>query len=98
MDLECAVAADWLGLFYSSCTGGVCVSQRLSLDFMRALEPSSLRAQPRRMGVPPPLAVTPSMLYGTTYAPQKDGEEGRLVSDWAAYYAGNLGFKRLGVP
>ena len=55
-------------------------------------------AQPRRIGIPPPLAVTPSMLFGNAYAPQRDGEAGYLVSDWAAYYAGAVGFKRLGVP
>ena len=64
-------------------------------DVLNRTEPGAL---PREHGVPPILAVTPTMLYGIDYVPRAHGAEGWLVRDWAAYYAGTLSYKKLGAP
>mmetsp|Transcript_8853 Transcript_8853/g.19603 ORF Transcript_8853/g.19603 Transcript_8853/m.19603 type:complete len:546 (-) Transcript_8853:253-1890(-) len=54
----------------------------------------------RFLRVPPPLAVTPSMLFGTGYTPlqDRDGEErGFLIQNWSDYVDGSHMFKRLGM-
>lgn len=62
-------------------------------DVLNRTEPT---ASARRLGVPPLLAITPSMLFGGGFTPQPPGEAGRIVGDPAAYYAGALTFKMLG--
>lgn len=69
------------------------LSSRLA-DILNRTEPSELAV---KLAVIPPLAVTPSMLYGAAYQARADGDEGRLIhGDWSAYFNGTLHFKRLG--